>query len=427
MRRPALQFGPLAVVLSNLVPLVGVLAFGWSAAAILGIYLGEVLVVLCWALVKMPFAAKRPNNDMQESARLLAPIQAKRGATSLPGPFPDVYLRNLPTVLVTVFLLAPLEAFVVLMVFALPDPTITDAVAGQLLLGWSAAFVGHGVETYTEYFRNRGYEDHSPRSLLLGPFKYLFAVGGLMLVFTPLQGTFESRSLLVVVVLGKGLYDLRTLQVARDDDRHGVFYRLYGSEETEINPISVHEPDREPDLAVRPSRRVALVDALYRGVTYSVSSTALLFYGLGVVMAALGATPFAVLFLGVGCCFTLLRAAGRYLTAGTVEYRVYGDTLVAYDALLDEPQARLEAPAVTDWATERDRVDRLFDTHTLELEAVEPEEEEEWPPMGLALDPPDPEELGEDDANENKPMTVPHVTNPDDLTAALGLQGAGEG
>lgn len=422
MRRPSLQFGPLAVVLSNLVPLVGVLAFGWSAAAVLGVYLGEVLIVLFWSLVRMPFAAKRPNNDIEERTRLLGPIQAKRGATSLPGPFPDAYLRNLPTVLVTVFLLAPLEAFVVLIVFSLPDPTITDAVAGQLLLGWSAAFVGHGVETYTEYFRGRGYEDHSPRSLLLGPFKYLFAVGGLMFVLTPLQGSFGSRALLVFVVLGKSLYDLRALQIRRDDDRHGMFYRLYGSEETEINPMSVEEPAREPDLVVRPSRRIALVDALYRGVTYSVSSVALLPYVLGTLLAVIGATVFAAVFFAVGLCFTLLRACGRYLAAGTVEHRVYGDTLVAYDTLLDEPQARLEALAVTERSVRRDRVDRRFDTHTVVLEAVETEDDE-WPPMGLALDPPDPEELGEDDANENKSMTVPHAADPDAVPEAMGIAG----
>lgn len=418
MRRPSL--GPVSVLAATLVPLVGVLGFGWSAAAILGVYLGEALIVLFFALLKMPFAAKRPNNDIGEGNRLLGPIQAKRGATTLPGPLPDVYLRNVPTMLITACLLAPLEAFAVLMVFALPDPTITDAVAGQLLIGWSAAFVGRGVETYTDYFRNGGYEDHSPRSLLLPPFKYLFAVGGLMLVLTPFQGTFGSDSLLVVVVLGKLLYDLRALQVERDDDRHGVFYRLYGSKETEINPMSVEEPGRAPDLAVRPSRRVALVDALYRGVTYSVSSTAALFYAVGAAMALLGSVPFAAFFLGIGSCFTLLRAVARYLAVGTVEHRVYGGTLLAHDTLLCEPQARLESDAVVDWSHERDRVDRLFGTETLALEALEPEDDE-WPPMGLALDPPDPDELGTDDANENTSMTVPHVERAEELREALGL------
>ncbi|MFC6795509.1 DUF6498-containing protein [Halobaculum halobium] len=174
--------GPIAVLASNLLTPIGVLALGWSTTVLLGVFALDVIAGVWWAIPKIPFAAKRPNNALDDDSRLFGPFQTARGAIALPGPFPPVYLRNLPTLVVTACVLAPLETVVAFVVFALPDPTITDAVAGQLLLGGLAVVAGRGYETWADYFRGGGYRDHSPRSVLLGPFMHLFAVGALVFV-----------------------------------------------------------------------------------------------------------------------------------------------------------------------------------------------------------------------------------------------------
>jgi hypothetical protein len=417
VRRPSLpRPGPLAAAAGNLVPLFGVVSFGWSATALLGVYFLEVLAVLFWTVVKIPFAYKRPNNAIDRNDRLLGPIQAKRGATALPGRLPDVYVRNLPSLLITVFLLAPFEAGVCLIVFSLADPTITDAVAGQMLLGGVAVFLGRGVETYLDYFRGGGYRDHSARSLLLGPFKALFAVGTLMFVLGPMEGAFGSDALLALVVVGKLLYDLRTVQVESEADKRGVFYRLYGSEETEPEPERVAVPDGEPTYRERPPRRAALADALFRGVTYSVTSVVAFAYLIGGALVFFGVPLFGVPFLAAGLGFTLLRAFSRYLSYGTVEYRCYGDTLVVHDAVLGEPQARLERGAVTGLELYPDPVDRRFGTETLDFET---DAGDARPDLQLTI--PDPEDVESRDPNANRSLAVAHVEDPEALAEAFGV------
>lgn len=412
---PTRRLGPLAVIGSNVVAPVGVLALGWSTTVLLGVFVLELVAVLFWSAVKIPFAAKRPNNAISDDARLLGPLQAKRGATTLPGPLPPVYLRNVPTLLITVFLLAPLEITVAFMVFGLADPTVTTDVAAHLLLGGFGVFVGRGVETWADYFREAGYREHSPRSVLLHPFKHVFGVGALLFVAGPLEGTIGSGALLALVVAGKLAYDLRTIQVERDEDIQGIFYRLYGSAETEIDPIPVAEPDGEPIVRARPSRRVAIADALYRGVGYTFTSAVFLCYVVAAVAASFGSLRFALVPLAVALGFTMFRAVSRYLRYGTLEYRCYSGILVEYDTFLEEPQARLERAAVTDLSVDADAVDRAFGTQTIEFDT----NEDISPDVRLSV--PDPEDVEGDDANTNVPLSLVHVEDVDAITDALSV------
>ncbi len=401
---------------SNLLTPIGVLALGWSTTVLLGVFALDVIAGVWWAIPKIPFAAKRPNNALDDDSRLFGPFQTARGAIALPGPFPPVYLRNLPTLVVTACVLAPLETVVAFVVFALPDPTITDAVAGQLLLGGLAVVAGRGYETWADYFRGGGYRDHSPRSVLLGPFMHLFAVGALVFVAGGLAGSgLAGDAVLGLVVLGKFAFDVRTLQIERDPERRGWFYRLYGSAETEIDPEPVAVPDGDPLATVRPPRRVAVADAAFRGLTYSLSSAVLVAWGGVGFFAGIGAwslMPWPALAL---LAFVGVRAAGRYLAYGTVEYRAYDGVLVVYDRLLSEPRARLEGTAVTDASVERDPVDRAFDTRTLAVDGADDD-----PGSDIGLTVPDPEEVNDDDANANRSLRVVHVADPTPIAEALG-------
>ncbi|QLH77169.1 hypothetical protein HZS55_07615 [Halosimplex rubrum] len=408
MRVPSLgRPGPLAVVASNAVAPVVVLALGWSASVLLGVFVLELAAVLWWAAVKVPFAAKRPNNAIDDH-RLLGALQAKRGGIDLPGPLPPVYLRNLPTLVTLVVLLAPIELGAAFLMFALADPTITAETTGQMLLGGVGVFAARGVETAADYFRDGGYRDHSPRSVVLAPFKYVFGVGTLLFVAGP-SGV-DSGAVLALIVAGKLVYDLRTIQVERDPDRRGVFYRLYGSKETEIEPEPVVEPDGDPLLRARPSRAVAVADALYRGILYTLTSTVVFLYAVAAFLAVfalrLAAVPIAVV-----VAFGTLRAATRYLRYGPLEYRCYDGVLVAYDTLFDEPQQRIERDDVRSVAVETDLVDRTFDTATVEFDRGDRSPE-------LQFTVPDPDEVEHDDTPGS--LVAPHVDDPKAIADALG-------
>ncbi len=416
MRVPSTpRLGPLAVVASNLVPLLGVYALGWSTTALLGVLVLELAAVLFWSAVKIPFAEKRPNNAIGEDERLLGPLEEKRGATALPGPLPPVYLRNAPTLLVAVFLLAPFELFVALMVFGAANPTVTDGAVGVILLGGVAVFLSRGVETYTGYFRGGGYRDHSPRSVLLVPLKHLFGVGTLLFIAGSFQGASGEDAVLGLVLTGKLVYDLRTLQIERVRDERGFFYRLYGSEKTEIPPVPVEEPDGSPNCRVRAPRRVAVTDALYRGVSYTFTSVVLFCYVGATLALAFAPLPFVAVPLVAAIGFACVRTTTRYVRHGTLEYRCFDDVLIVYDTLLAEPQARLEWDAITDVAVSTDAVDRVFGTQSLEFDT---DEADDATPVRPTV--PDPDEIEGGDANANHPLTLYHVEDSEAVADAVG-------
>lgn len=424
--RPALHTAALPAVLpivaSNLVPIAGVLALGWSPAAVLLVYQAELAAICVWTVLKIPFARKRPNNDVSSQSYLFGPLQQKRGAISVPGPLPPVYPRNVPTLLVAIVLTPPIVGYA-FVPFALMRPEITDSVAAALLLGAGVVFLIRGIDTWCEYFYGEKYREHSPRSLLLTPFKYLFVVGSLFVVFTGVESVIETNAILrteravLLLAVGKLGYDVRTHRLKHDDDRRGVFAKLYGSQETEIDPELVKVPDCPPVRRVSMSRRVALLDALSHGIWFGFGAVGI-FTWVIIGLGLLARSTTVVLFgLVVGGFLAALRTGARYLRYGTLEYHCYEDVLVAYDKLLNEPQAKMEDHAVTDAVVSTGRLDRLFGTETLSFEVMS---EDSDPDMRLFV--PNPEDIDtKDDANESAPLMLLHLDASREVTDTLDL------
>lgn len=409
-----------AVVVSNVVPLVGIVGLGWSPSVVLGIYAAELGAICLWSLVKIPFARKRPNNYLKRTLNdpgrfeLLGPLQAKRGATPLPGPLPPVYVRNLPT-FVSGLVVAPAAFGLGFVLFALTRPTITEAAAGALLFGTASVFVSRGIEVWSQYFRGNGYRRHSPRSVLLTPFRHLIVVGSVFALFAGLE-TISSGPVLtpyssvLLLVAGKFGYDLRTLWIDRDENRRGLFAKLYGSERTEIDPEQVTTPDRAPETAISMRRPHALADALAAGSRYLVGAPGL--FAAAILFVGVLAESSRIVLAGVGVALTLagVRAATRYLRYGTLEYRCYDDLLVVYDRLLDEPQAKTFARTVADVTVSKGWLDRMIGTETIRFEA----DDDTDLPMELFV--PDPENVDTADrANRSASVTLPHVQNTDPI------------
>jgi hypothetical protein len=136
----------LPVVVGNLIPIAGVLFFGWSATALLLVYQAELAAICVWTVVKIPFAHKRPNNAIDDRFRLLGPLQEKRGTVGLPGPLPPVYPRNVPTLVFSV-VISPVVVGLAFVAFALTRPTVTEADAAAFILGGAAVFLTRGSDT----------------------------------------------------------------------------------------------------------------------------------------------------------------------------------------------------------------------------------------------------------------------------------------
>lgn len=417
--RSLYAYGP--VVGGNAVPVVGILTLGWSPAAVLLVYVAELAAVCVWTVVQVPFARKRPNNAVSESSYILGPLQAKRGSVSLPGPVPPVYPRNLPILLVVVGL-SPVLVGIAFVAVALTRPTITTAVAEAFLLGGAAVFLTRGLDVWQSYFSDGGYRNHSPRSVALTPFRSLFVVGTVFVALLTAEAVGLAELLgpeqaVVALAVGKLGYEVRSRRLAADDDRRGLFRRLYGSRATEIDPEPVETPEGPPVCRITRPRWIAVIDAVAAGGRFGFGAVGIvtwLVVGLGLLASS--ATVVATgLALGVG--FAGLRAVVRYLQFGTVRYDCYDGVLVVYDTLLETPQTRTERPAVTDATVSTGWLDRLLGTETLTVDVATGGDG-----GNLRLFVPEPAETDtSDDANESVSVTLPHLDNPTAITDPLGM------
>ncbi|OIB56099.1 hypothetical protein BBD46_19895 [Natrialba sp. SSL1] len=411
----------LAILSANGVPLIGFGLFDWSTTVFLGVLVLDIWATVVWTLWKMPFAEKRPPALHQRAGRILGTLAQKRGGVSVLHSVPPVYPRNIPFIFVG-FLNSVMLVALSFVLLVLPYPALTPEQLGWILLGGLVVFLVRGVDTWREYFRGRGYERHSSRTVALEQTQQLLAVGTLVggIVTTAVvMGTTEppfvgDYTLVAVVFLGKFGADLRAWHIGSDPDRRGWFTRIYGSPNTEHPFVSVTVPAEDPTVRVRPALPAALADALFHGVLYLFSSVGLLLVLLALT-GLFGAPVLTVGGLAILGVFMAIRAVVRYLHVGTLEYQCYDDTIVVYDTVLDEPQARLERWSIADVSASPTVVDRLGGTETITLESrVEQESSRISAPIGSA-------EIPAPDPDANRPVTVALVSDAAPVLDAMGL------
>ncbi|WP_279387017.1 DUF6498-containing protein [Natrarchaeobius halalkaliphilus] len=99
------------ILFANLVPLVGVLAYGWEPSTLVVIYALEVLLAFPLAATKALFAGRPPRvEDLEKDSGNLGVLSVgntdlvrKRGSITLVSWLPPVYPRNLPFVGAVIF------------------------------------------------------------------------------------------------------------------------------------------------------------------------------------------------------------------------------------------------------------------------------------------------------------------------------------
>jgi hypothetical protein len=350
--------------------------FSTSALTISVLFVIDIVVTMARSLFERSVAAQPPEQEPpMDPYGILQPlydtVREKRGSVRLHKWLPPVYPRNLPYVVaqctVSVFALLP----VVLLTWTALEPLEGGSglplvsslvlVSGLVLIGIRHALV---VRSWAGDGR---YAAASPRTIRrTRDFLALGIVGCLVVVVLSAADPAPANVTAATVIATALAFPL----ACRDT---GVAPWPLApdptSDATECSPtLSEGTPHRtfETDRAV--IRWLAVKDGFVYAVVVSVFTIALLAPAGLLLFRSFDATLLGVtvgLAAGAFAAFPT-PVAFRWLGVATEEYRVYGDSLVAYDTRLDEPQWRIPLSEITHVETADDtlgtRVLGVFDT-----------------------------------------------------------------
>jgi hypothetical protein len=204
-----------SILVANSVPVVGLLAFDTSAAALLVFYWLELGVVMLWTIVRALFAGEPPGEEGERdpfsgpqwaTLRLILPNRFFEGGgdnsasnggwrarqITLPRTDVGIYLGTIPALVVVIFLLTVVWAgfggVVAGPVVAAANGTGTPM---WPLTGAGVVFLSQGSRTVTEYFYRGGYREVSVWAAAKGVFYEGFVLvgAGLLVVLSVYAST----------------------------------------------------------------------------------------------------------------------------------------------------------------------------------------------------------------------------------------------
>lgn len=369
--RVARRTGFTPTLLANLFPLVGVIWFGWNPTTLLVVYALELLVSLPLAGAAALFAERPPRINRNGSAVISVSddLSGRRGSVRIAEWLPPVYPRNLP--FASAIVLAAVFLGIVLGIALSNVPTVAPALGRTDVIGSTVALViGSAVETWRERVHGDR-RDASPYAVIETPARQALFVVFILLIVAGFDST-GPVGVLVALVAGKLLVEWSGHQVARGDSGRLASW-LSGPDAAEASPNSISVPNGAPDVRIPTDNRAVL----YTGVL-SVGSRLAPFVLLPfaflwfAVLSLVGDAPrsltlgsglaVAVLFVG----YLVSRVAIFYLEYATLEYRQYGEQLVAHDTLVDAPQWSSSIGTLHGTEVITDRLpDRLLGTRTV--------------------------------------------------------------
>ncbi|RDI69813.1 DUF6498-containing protein [Halopelagius longus] len=363
--------GLASVVAVNLVPVVGVAAFGWSLASLLALYWFEAVSTSLVAAAKALFA-ERASADEGVRLNPLSELREKRGGVRIRPGWPRAYVRNVPFaagIVSTSTLLLAGYGFALTAELSIRP---TDAFSTGVLLSAGGLLLARIVEFRVEYLGRAEYADTSARTIAAAPARQVLFLTLIASIAAVLEGREGGVVLLVGVVAAKTLsesYGFYAEHLDRSPGRVGRW--LLGPRDASDPPPTVEMPDDDPRIRVRTDSKAVLLGAFAPLASGLLSRPGY----VGAVLAAAGVLALgpAVVAVAVGL-LTVVAAAkvgSYYLRYGTVEYQRRGDRIVAYDVALGEPQWAVDADEVDDVSVRNRISDRLLGTTTVELSGVE--------------------------------------------------------
>lgn len=356
-------------IISNLLPLWGVLVGTFAAGSLSMMYWLEGAATVLFAAVKAVLA-EHGSPDLSGIAPL-SELRDKRGGVSLRPGWPALYPRNIPFALSVIgfWLAAVLPVSVFYWVGVQPEVRVTPV----FLLGIGGLVAAQSREFLFDFLKEQKYTDTSARELLLEPTQI-----GLVLAILGLIGLADERFggpvVLGALVLVKTGVTVRQQVITHPElpvpDRIGDL--VPDRDLTEPSP-EIDPPAGDPESCVSVTTNPVLLAALptvalgflHRGV---MGVLALLGFA-GIVAGWVWFVPGIAVLFGIVCA----RIGSYYLRYGTIEYRRYNQSLVAHDTLLDAPQWVVPVDDAR-FSIRNAATDRLLGTGTLKIESATLEE-----------------------------------------------------
>ncbi|GAB3698841.1 hypothetical protein GCM10028858_12340 [Halorubrum pallidum] len=390
----------LSIAAATLIPLVGVVALGWNAAALVTLYWFELGIASFWAVVRGLFAG-RPS-EFEDGTLIAGPLAERRVALSIPGTDARIWLSSLLVLPVAAAVLAVVWVVVgTLTVGVVVDGGLRPAALDTVTLAAVGLFVGEAATTVVEYGYRGEYREHSAQTAIQGVFMHGLAIfaGALVTVTLVASATVGPDTelsavnpdavglpVLCGVIVLKLAFDIAGLygdRLAAFDESSSIDL---GFAYDPPEPTPVDDPLRSPSRTVRISRRgrvggVVATIGRHPGLWYLAALPAL----VGLLFAIGGAWATVALLAGVAVAVPLsLAAIDHELRYGLVEYRVGEDALVAYDRLFGTVLWRVEPWEERGLRVDRTRLDRRLDTETVVIDVGD---RERWVPWLADSDP----------------------------------------
>jgi len=360
------------ILLANLLPLVGVVQFGWDASTIIMIYALEVILAIPLAMVKALFAQQPPrtDDDDDDSGTISASneLTQKRGGVSVVSWLPPIYPRTIGFVSDVIFTTAWAALFLGAALSHL-FPVVEVLSRPEVLVSAVGLLAAQAIDIRREYFRGGRYKTVSPKMVLETPVSQ--ATFFAFFLFSVLVAGVDTALFLAAFVLGKLLVDWSAFQAS-----HGNGGRLSDWFAGPTEAATPTDPPSIPDNDIVARVSADITSVFYTGAFRLVHI--LSFYNVFFVMLGI---PFVLLVSGesttllIGSTLAILgiyvfvvasEFAEFYLVYAPIEYRRYGDHLVAYDTWLEEPQWSIPTTDLRNLEVVRDRLpDHLLGTRTI--------------------------------------------------------------
>jgi hypothetical protein len=358
----------LLLVAANLLPLVGVVVWGWDLWALLVVYWTEAFVTVLVGALKALFA-EEGSPDVVGHREPLHELRDKRGSWRPRADWPAIYPRNIPFALSLLGVWASLVVPVSGLYWLSAGPPLRFS--WGLLAGITALAAAQVGEFRAEYRRTDAYADASARELLREPGQTTLVIVVLGIVGL-MGGRAAGPALLVGCIGGKTAMSLH-----RDaSGRVGGVVRRLIDRLSDDDPRSRPRPDPDlPDAPTRARVTVSRTSVLLGSVSavafgFMNRTGAIILCGAVAAIAA-GSVVWSVVALGAVLAVVVVRVMSYYLRYGTIEYQRRGDALVAYDTLLESPQWVVPIHSRGRFEITNSIPDRLLGTGTLAISGVD--------------------------------------------------------
>jgi len=356
------------VIAANTIPLAGVLIGGWNIWTLLALYWIEAFTTVFLGALKSLFA-KQGSPDVVGQREPLHELRHKRGGWCLLSALPPVYPRNVPFALSILGLWVSTIIPITLLSWLTIDTPVT--VSWQVGVSIGALLIAQVIEFRIEYLGTGEYETVSAREILQRPTQLTMA-----LMLLGIVGLTASQPAGVAVL--SGFVFVKTILSVSGESTGPIASGLRALFDRFGDDDELCRPQPEPDLPNEDIRARVTVSpkAVLLGSTTTILLTvfnrgvALLIFG---IIAAIfsGNIFWGSIGLSILLCIIAVRVGSYYLRYGTIEYQRRGNSLVAYDTVLEAPQWVVPAHSRARFEIANAIPDRLFDTGTLTISNVD--------------------------------------------------------